>query len=225
MEPTSEIQINTRYEIKIPTETLANYLLGLELEPKNYQRILAKLKEDQGIIRTKYGLPHRKMLLNHPGEYERSLREIAKKLGVTILSRVECGNFFENNTLAGACFFPTTETGSLYDKIGVDIKKDDLKTYIGSLMALEHELIHALQSRRYPQMPIELQEYEAYVAGLNLSYLQENPDSIRDIFDFFIGGSVRNWYRRENAIRQQSGNRPLIPKYLSQSAVGEHNDK
>lgn len=220
MEPTSaETQTNTRYEIRISTETLANHLLGLELKPENYQRILAKLKKDQQIIRTKYGLPDKEMLLNDPGEYERFLKEIAEKLGVTILPKIECGNFFENNLIAGAAFFEAEETGSLNDKIGVDIKNYNLEEYIKSLKKLEHEMIHAFQSERYPRMPIELKEYEAYVAGLNLNYLlKENPDNFNilyNFFDLFIGGSIRFWYILENEKRQQTNDPPLIPTYLS----------
>lgn len=126
MEPyESETQkINeSRYNIWIPTEKLAKFLLGIELRPENYNKILPKLRNDRNIIRTKYGLPPREMLLENPREYEHQLRKIANKIGVSIL---ECGNAFEESPMAGGIFIQSSESGSLEDKIGVDINDKEI---------------------------------------------------------------------------------------------------
>jgi hypothetical protein len=65
-------------------------------------------------------------------------------------------------------------------------------------------------------MPIELMEYEAYVANVNLQYLKEHPEQIAEVFfDFFIGGSVRFFYEQENKLRKAKGLPPLTPPYAS----------
>lgn len=65
-------------------------------------------------------------------------------------------------------------------------------------------------------MPIELQEYEAYIAGANIEYFIQHPEAIEEIlFNFFIGISVRNYYRLENNRRKKRGDPPLIPEYIN----------
>jgi len=201
--------------LRVTTDALSEYLFGIKPDSEeNLRRILERLKEDKEIVRAKYGLPPEEMLRSDPSEYERRLREIAKRLGVTILPKIGCGSFFEENPLAGAVYLSGDSGGAA--KIGVDIKRnEEMSDYIGSLRALEHEIIHALQAKRYPRMPIELLEYEAYVVGANLVYLEKDLEAIRDVFlGFFVGGSTNIDYRLMNQERASRGLPPVIPESL-----------
>ncbi len=138
----------------VTSEDLAKYLFGLPLKEENFKKIIDKIEEDQRIIRQLYGLPPLDMLRYNPGEFERRLKEIASKNRFQIISKLECGDFFGENPAAGGVFFKDQ------NKIGVDIDRSGTKgDYIRSLITLEHELVHALQSLRYPQMPLEIMEY------------------------------------------------------------------
>lgn len=197
----------------ISSEAISMYLFGvLPDSEQNLSVILGKLKEDKKIVRQKYGLPPEEMLKDNPREYEIRLRAIAKKLGVDIVPTTSCGRFFKENS-AGGVFLSASDAGN--KKIGVDIKKTSLDEYIKSLRVLEHEIIHALQAKRYPRMPIELQEYEAYVAGVNIKYLEENPEAIRyALLEFFLYASINTGYRLLNASRKDKGLPPVIPTAL-----------
>ncbi|MGB9883219.1 MAG: hypothetical protein ACPLRN_01750 [Microgenomates group bacterium] len=213
----SPCQLGQRKETKqlipeITAEDLCQFLTGFSLTPENYSKIIQRLRTDRDIVRKKYGLPPLEMLKDNPREFERSLQEIATGIGVTILPRIACGSFFEEILSAKAVFLSSSDTGSENDKIGVDIKDETLAELIKSLLALEHELIHAQQHIRYPQMPLEVTEYEAYVASVNLKALEEDPTLIRDaFFDFFVGGSTRTGYRLLNEDRKRRGLPAVIP--------------
>jgi len=199
-------------DITITSNDLCQYLFGFPLTKENLPKILKRLEEDQQIIRKKYNLPPIEMLKEDPREYQRRLEAIAKAIGVTILPTIMCGSFFEEITIAGAVFISHSESGSLEDKIGVNIEEKTRDDLIRSIKTLEHELIHALQAKRYPSMPIEIQEYEAYVANINLKYLRENPKAIKNaFFDFFLGGSVRTGYKIMNENAAKRGLPPIIP--------------
>lgn len=94
--------------------------------------------------------------------------------------------------------------------VGVD--KNSHKRYASDLASLEHEIIHSEQNARYKNMPIELEEYEAYVANLSPAFIKEYPNEIESIvFEYFIGGSVRNYYKRSNEEAKSKSLPELVP--------------
>lgn len=166
---------------------LAEYLIGMRPDdPKIADRLIS----DQKIIRAKYNLPERDVRFENPSEYEYFLLEMAKKNNVVIKDKSECGNFFQKFSAAGVYMEDN-------HSVAVEINRNNEKSYVKGLGILEHELIHAEQSH-YPSMPIELQEYEAYVAGLNIQIFKEHPEDVESVlFGFFIFGSVSHWYREQ----------------------------
>jgi hypothetical protein len=185
--------INNRIEsfFRDTANNLSEKILGMKVDNPE---IINRLVEDQKVIRAKYGLPDldaRESL----GDYENYLRNRVSELGVTIEEESGCGKFFEEFRQAGGVFMDNER------KIGVNIKKDDVQEYARSLNTLEHELIHAIQNIRYPSMPIELMEYEAYVAGGNMGVLREDTEIVEVLFGLLIEGSVRHWYEEKNIIR------------------------
>ena len=187
---------------------LAEYITGIRPDdPKMPDRLI----EDQKIVRAKYGLPSQDAKFETPSEYEHFLRSLARKNKISIRKKSDYTKFFKEHTMAG---------GLHSDKLGkgntavVDLDKKDLKAYVRSLGFLEHEIIHGLQQIRFSNMPIELQEYEAYVAGLNVKKFRENPEDIEYVFfSFFVGGSVGFWYKYENNKRKNSSDPEIKPEW------------
>jgi len=167
------------------TDRLVEYMTGLRLDDPE---LIDRLEIDQMKIRTKYGLPEREYRFANPGEYEKYLKEIAEVNGVKVRLKNDCGSFFGKYAMAGGVYLNTEKT------IGVDINKETKDDYTKSLATLEHELIHALQHKHYPGMPVEVQEYEAYVAGWNIDYLRDKPESKEIVFGFGVMGSIKHWY-------------------------------
>ena len=163
---------------------LAEYITGMRPED---EKMVDRLAEDQKVIRAKYHLPAigEISLLT---DYERYLRQRAEELGVEIRPTSACGDFFKEYPMAGGVSFGNEK------RIGMNVVKDDADTYKRSLAILEHELIHALQAKDSPLMPIELKEYEAYIARGNMDYLRTNQRAIEAVFGLLIGSSVNMWY-------------------------------
>ncbi len=129
------------------------------------------------------------MLRSAPADYERALGKVAHEAGVEIRQRSDMGSFFREYPYAGGAHSPELSA------VGVDIDRSNRESYEKGLGTLEHELIHALQEKYSPNMPIELMEYEAYVAGGNNEELKEFPEDTEAVlFQMLIGGSVRHWY-------------------------------
>jgi hypothetical protein len=184
------------------TSKLTEYITGIRPDdPQMADRLI----EDQKIIRGKYNLPPRDARSTSPSEYEHLLKNIAKKNGSSIRDKSERSRFFERHAFAGAS----------YDKDGrnifVGIDRNNLQYYIKGLGDLEHEIIHSEQDARYKGMPIELSEYEAYIAGLKVEVAKESPETIEDMIAFFIGGSVNTWYAQENEILKAKSEPEIQP--------------
>ena len=171
------------------TDRVVEYITGLGFDSPE---LLDRMEVDQVMVREKYGLPSRDYKFANPAEYERHLRNLAEVNRVEIRSKSDCGKFFEENPIAGAVYFDHNKS------VGVGIEKTDIKKYLEGVTSLEHETIHSLQDKYYPEMPIEVMEYEAYIANWNIDYLRSNRDAIKVVFDFGIGISVGHWYKEQS---------------------------
>lgn len=175
------------------TDRFIEYVTGLRADDPELPNRLAS---DQERIRAKYGLPDRRYRFENPSEYERLLRKILEDNDVSLRSRFDCGDYIEEYPSTKAVFMDRDNA-----RIGVSIDKTDLDTYIRSISVLEHETIHALQYKRYPEMSSELMEYEAYVSEWSSNYYLKNPDTLRGTIGFFMLGSVNRWYEEESKRR------------------------
>lgn len=175
---------------------LTEYITGFHIEEP---RLPERICRDHELIRFKYSLPSRMVRVNSPSEYERVLRERARALGILIRPKSDCGVFFKENQFAGGVFLSEERS------IGADVNRNTKEKYRSSLITLEHEIIHAAQSKNSPGMPIELQEYEAYIAGINPDFFHgEDKEKITEglaVLFQMIEGSVYTWYRLEGKKR------------------------
>lgn len=135
------------------------------------QELSNRLLEDVPIVRQKYALPSKDMWLSAPGEYYSQLEVIAHNEGVSLRSREEFEKFFQKR-LASAVYFehpyPTIALEKLRDM-------DNVSDALSKAGTLEHELIHAIQFKKYPRMSAIRKEYEAYIANTNENGLKTNP--------------------------------------------------
>ncbi len=178
------------------TQKLVLHLTGFKTDDV---RIIDKLIADKVRLRAKYQLPPLARRRSNPQEYEKELRGLAQKYKTQVRSSSESGEFFQVHPYAHAAHVPEDHRAI------VDLDKEDRNTYALSLGDLEHELIHAMQSILSPRMPIELQEYEAYIAA-NFNYLEDlknEPnlaETIEAIF-WYVAGSVDHWYSEQSKKR------------------------
>ncbi|MEI6553922.1 MAG: hypothetical protein WCO09_05135 [bacterium] len=176
---------------QISAERLAEYITGMRFDNPD---IVERLITDQKIFRAKYHLP-----LTTEGfgitNYDRFLRRIAKENDVLIKNTSDCGIFFTENSNAGGVYFKET------NQIGVDIDDANYESYGKSLSVMQHELIHALQRKYYPRMPIEIREYEAYIACGNFDSLKDYSGAqgvLSIFFSNYLLGSINHWYKEES---------------------------
>ena len=184
---------------------LAERITGLRPDDP---RILDRLVEDQKIIRAKYGLVAKFDTLE---EYERFLRDLAKKMKVDIRSQSECGKVYEELSKTGGVYFSDVGLGG--GVAGVNINKENLRSYNKSLGVLEHELIHAMQNDRYPDMPIEIREYEAWFANIDAEKIRRDPEHLEPVFASYVGGSVSRWYQAINEDRDEKSELEMKPDW------------
>lgn len=114
------------------------------------------------IIMRKYGLPESTYRWNDPKRYIEQIEEIAKEHGVKIRSRHEFELFFKENPKAKAWFHGKYV---FHDSMMVTTPLPNEEEWFqlrAKANQLSHEIVHALQQERYPRMPVEEQEREAY---------------------------------------------------------------
>jgi hypothetical protein len=164
---------------------LAHYLTGMDIADP---ALIERIEQDQHVVREKYSLPPFVLKTVAPAEYERELHTLAQKHNIEIRSTHDFDAFFKEHPYAGGAHFEGAG-------IAVDVNKNEsLEEYRLSLSRLEHELIHALQAKLSPRMPIEVMEYEAYIATGNTEVLKKERGLIEMLFSMLIGGSVLHWY-------------------------------
>jgi hypothetical protein len=192
------------------------YVTGIWPTPGNEYLIAQRMEQDHYVIKQKYGLPPRDLRADNLVEYIRQLEKIAQQNNIPIRSSTEYQAFFSKFSSVGGVYDDALR--SIFVPL-VDRNNTQMLTkYAGSL---EHELIHGLQDKQYPGMPIEAMEYEAYVgANMSLGYLMSNPiDAIDTIFSFYVRGSVNHWYYEKQEIKPWINIQP--PATVTQSSTDQ----
>lgn len=171
------------------TERLIEMLTGMSATDP---RFIERIKEDKQIVRKKYDLPPEEMRTLDPREYYHSLLQIAVRNGLNIKPKDWAAEFFIKNPETDAKFEPDTMT------IVYDFDEENIKKIRRSLIKFEHELVHGLQALKYPNMPIEVKEYEAFIINTPVAFIEKSSPSLRpSIFGNSLMVSVMNWYERQ----------------------------
>lgn len=161
-------------------DRLCEYLLGT---PTNAPETLARIKDDKVIIRDKYNLPKNTENLR---DYYNELLRIAKEDGISIVGRDIVERMGGNlNSVASA--FPHIKT------VSIDIRETDWLEFKEGLGSLMHEIMHIKQFRDYTRAPIEIKEYEAFVATID-----DEDITTSGIHHLFMNMllSIRSYYRQ-----------------------------
>lgn len=166
---------------QIKADRLSEYVIGLRLDDP---KLLDRLQEDQLAVRAKYKLLDRDYKFANPSEYEKYLTELARSNDIEIRPVNEYGKFFAEQNISRAAYLEEERT------VVNSVDKTTRETYLRGIIQLEHELIHGLQHKYYPEMPIELAEYEAYVASWNIDYLRDHQENLKTVFNVGLTYSV-----------------------------------
>lgn len=196
-----EPDFNTPNENTVQTESensqnefhnFIKHVSGISFDDPEIGETLIGKRND---LRRHYNLPSREKLLNNEQtlpEYNSQLSELANKNNIGIIGDLEEYKVKKGYTQQGI-------TGLFADD-------DDNKIHISNnfnssnpqhVKILEHELIHALQYKFKPNMPVEQKEFEAYLcADAHDEILQS--EKFRDILFSLIQNSSVYWYQQNN---------------------------
>lgn len=169
-------------------ERLIEVLVGDKIGSSH---LVNRLETDKEVVRLKYDLPPEEMLRQNPGEYYGRLLTMAEQNGLAIRPREWDKEFFDNNDVTAKF---EMDTGTIV----FDLNDENERKLRISLKAFEHELVHGLQVAKYPNMPIEVMEYEAYVVSAPIELMKRSGKSMDlKVFVHEVAGSVMNWYKRQ----------------------------
>ncbi len=178
--------------LKYQTNKYLKSVTGYNIDDGMLPTVMAR---DSRIVKTKYGIPSSELNNSNPYEYKNQLIAIAKANDIDIIPSYQT-TFFDKCTIAGGVCF---DAGDVFARTTVVIKEgDDL---IRDNRILTHELVHGLQNKKYPSMPIEVREYEAYLSEMNPIKIETIMDPADANFQAgFMRGSVNYWYEQQGLI-------------------------
>lgn len=184
-----------------PESRLCKELLGQDYE-EDPESVFDKMNADRKEIAQKYSIP----LLFEQGQdykkYAQELVDFASRENIPVLyvdsSRLESEGAAAGRTSSGDIAVPK-----------IDFDKSTTSQIYNWSVRLGHELIHALQERKEPNMPIEKAEYEAYVATyLPTAYAIASKEvggvkgylmyfrAVDNVLDLIKGSSLYNYKKR-----------------------------
>ncbi len=180
--PTNTVASFAKYEPfmlgKDDLREVLTILYRVEPETVSGDALVQRILEDKNIVKQKYSLPDKNMLLQNPNEYYRQLESIAKEEGIPVRSKDEFDAFFKKYT-SSAVYLNSDEYDPGIDGRTIVIDKsqniENIKVNIDNSSTFEHELVHALQDKRYPGMSLVRKEYEAYLTSASEQFIKKNP--------------------------------------------------
>ena len=191
---------STETEASFSYNNFVQYVSGMDPTDSGFEDFLINKRDE---IRNSYNLPSRDDVGNGKmsvEEYTTKLKKIANNEGLTIsydlekhieetpelkasvLNQKAVGGAFENE------IENVNKQKAIYLKNSFNFAKiDDINTF-------EHELIHALQYTKDPQMPIEQKELEAYICTVSKDLLKK--ENLRDMMFSLMKGSIESHYNQ-----------------------------
>jgi len=169
-----------------PINKLSVKLLGVDFA-ENPGRVVGKMIADRKKILQNYGLPLSEAYTDKR-EYARELMEIAESRGVRV--RYVDKKKLENAGLGGGI----KSDGTLVVP-RIDLSDESQGGALNWSVRYAHELIHAFQMVKSPDMPIENMEYESYVAtylptAVSLVATDHRGEEWSDLHDRLVAESI-----------------------------------
>ncbi len=141
----------------------------------------------------KYQLPENDRISIDPTSYIHNVEALLKDNNIQVRPKHEFQNFFNENPTARAVNF---EPNVFRDSTVVvaNASENNFKQLKKRAKDLSHEAVHALQDIRYPSMPYEEKEREAYyyeclTPEMIIRY-KDNPEELFAVLDDLIDMSV-----------------------------------
>lgn len=148
-------------------------------------------------VRAKYALPESGTRWENPVPYIREIEQLAKENGIDIRPKHEFSTYFKEKPDAGAVAF----SPDVFRKATLVVKEftegytdEDWFALRARANQLAHEIVHALQYIKYPSMPDDIGEYEAYAyqrfTPVDILRLKDDPEYIASIVNEEIPRAV-----------------------------------
>jgi len=112
-------------------------------------------------VRQKYGLPECAYLFEDPVRYIREITDLCAREGIILRHKDEFDSFFKENPLAEAVNLGK----NVFRDATLVVRRassDDWFALRAKAKQLSHEVVHAMQEKKYPRMSDEESEREAY---------------------------------------------------------------
>ncbi len=141
-------------------------------------------------VRVGYGLPECAGRWDDPVGYIHQIEEFASKHGIDVRPKHEFETYFRERPDAGAVAF--SEDVFRRNTVVVEgFKPDDRWALRARANQLSHEIVHAMQATRYPSMPEELAEWEAYAYQWFTPELIREHEGDPDFLVYHINNTIR----------------------------------
>lgn len=144
-------------------------------------------------VRAKYQLPECGYRWNDPARFINEIEAFIKKEGIIIRPKHDFERFFSEHPKAQA-----VTLGKPFRETTVVVSESSQGDWFGlrkKANQLAHEAVHALQAKRYPEMPDEVAEKEAfYYQMLNpqtIERYKDDPDFLHDFINRVIEDSIK----------------------------------
>ncbi len=169
-------------ETSLATVLLCKQLLGEDFE-ENPEKVVIKMFQDRKEIALRYDMPIYEDFKDKK-EFYSQLIDIAKKNNFTV-SYVK-KSVLSNTGSAGGI---NSKGEMVVPNIDFENSSEIERYYWG--VAFQHELLHLLQSKMNPNMPIEKMEYEAYVLTSIPNALELHKDAPKGYYrDYLFTNAV-----------------------------------
>lgn len=157
-------------------------------------------------VKAKYGLPENDYMWDDPVRYINEMETLLKEKGVNVRYKHEFETFFRENPTAEAL----TSGPSAFSDARVIVqgaRDDDWLALRARAKQLSHEGVHGLQAKKYPRMPEDIAEKEAYYYQiLTPQWFMRNQDDpefvmtwINEDMEKWIQGSVETDTKLESS--------------------------
>ncbi len=195
-----DINNSAESEVSFSYNAFVQHVSGMDPTDSGFEDFLINKRDE---IRNSYNLPSRddvgsgKMSVEG---YTTKLKEIASNEGITVSYDLE-KHIEETPELKASVLNQKAVSGAFENEIEnvnkqktIYLKNRFNFAKIDDINTFEHELIHALQYTRDPQMPIERKELEAYLCTASKDLLRK--ENLRDMMFSLMKGSIESHYNQ-----------------------------
>lgn len=177
-----------------PPTTLTELLRELDSKVSEGSIKPSQAWEYREQVRAKYSLPDSSYRHSNPRGFIAEIEKLARKNGVQVRPKHEFSQFFDEHLAGNVAFEESVfrKQTLVADTPGDVESRDKLGT---KAAAFAHEIVHNLQEQRYPRMPNEEREKEAYhyqyVDEVLFRRYREDPQKLEFVLNEHIPAMIK----------------------------------